>query len=110
MRILLDECVDERLRHSFAEHDCETARFAGLAGLKNGALLVAAESAGFDVIVTVDRNIPDQQNLEERFISMLILCGRTNRLVDLKPLVPAALERLRSLARGHVALIRDHNV
>ena len=60
MRVLLDECVDERLRHSFAEHDCETARFAGLAGLKNGALLVAAERAGFDVIVTVDQNIPDQ--------------------------------------------------
>jgi hypothetical protein len=36
MRILIDECVDERLRRFFTDHDCQTARFAGL---KNGALL-----------------------------------------------------------------------
>ena len=106
MRVLLDECVDERLRHSFAEHDCETARFAGLAGLKNGALLVVAERLGFDVIVTVDQNIPDQQNLGDRSISIVILCGRTNRLVDLKPLVAAALDRLKSLRPGQVSVIR----
>ena len=47
MRILLDECVDERLRHLFHEHDCQTARYAGFAGLKNGALLLAAEAEGF---------------------------------------------------------------
>ena len=34
MRILLDECVDDRLRHFFHEHDCQTTRFAGFAGLK----------------------------------------------------------------------------
>jgi hypothetical protein len=106
MRVLLDECVDERLRHSFAEHDCETARLAGFVGLKNGALLVAAEGAGFDVIVTVDQNIQDQQNLRDRSISIVILCGRTNRLIDLKPLVPAAIDCLRSLRRGQVAVIR----
>lgn len=46
MRILLDECVDERLRHLFHEYDCRTGRFAGFAGLKNGDLLLAAEAAG----------------------------------------------------------------
>jgi hypothetical protein len=86
MRILLDECVDERLRHLFNEHDCETARYTGLAGLKNGALLLAAEAAGFDVMVTVDQNILDQQDLTHLRISLLILCGRTNRLSDLRPL------------------------
>ena len=36
IRILLDECVDERLRHLFAEHDCQTARYAGFAVCKTG--------------------------------------------------------------------------
>ena len=45
MRILLDECVDQRLRLLFAEHDCQTAAYAKLAGMKNGILLTAAESA-----------------------------------------------------------------
>ncbi|MGC1416841.1 MAG: hypothetical protein WA817_16265 [Candidatus Acidiferrum sp.] len=44
MRILIDECIDERLRNSLPGHDCQTARYAGLAGLKNGDLLAAAET------------------------------------------------------------------
>jgi hypothetical protein len=106
MRILFDECVDERLRHLFNEHDCQTARYAGFVGLKNGALLLSAEAAGFDVIVTVDQNIPDQQALTDRRISLLILCGRTNRLSDLRPLVPAALDVLVSIKPGNVVSIR----
>lgn len=105
MRILLDECVDERLRHLFHRHDCQTARFAGFAGLKNGDLLLAAEAAGFEVIVTVDQHIQDQQSLANRQISMLILRARTNRLSDLKSLVPAALDALISMSRGQVVNI-----
>ena len=47
MRLLIDECADERLRFLFPGYDCQTARFANLAGLKNGDLLEAAEAAGF---------------------------------------------------------------
>jgi len=93
MRLLIDECVDERLRYLFHGHDCQTARFARLAGLKNGQLLEAAESAGFDILVTADRSIGNQQNLRERRISIVVLCGATNRLHDLELLVPAALSR-----------------
>ena len=48
MRILIDKCIDERLRNSFPDHDCQTARYAGYAGLENGELLTAAETAKFD--------------------------------------------------------------
>lgn len=105
MRLLIDECVDERLRHLFPDHDCQTAHFARLAGLKNGCLLEAGEAAGFDVLITVDRNIPDQQNLTGRRISVVILCGPTNRLRDLEKLVPAAVYALRSIGRGDVVRI-----
>ena len=54
MRLLIDECVDERLRLLFPGPECQTARFASLAGLKNGRLLDAAEAAGFDTLITVD--------------------------------------------------------
>ena len=106
MRILIDECVDERLRLLFPGHDCQTARFAKLAGLKNGRLLEAAEAAGFDVLITVDQNIPDQQNLAGKQISLIILCGLTNRLRDLERLVPAAVSAMRSIGRGEVVRIR----
>ena len=88
MQLLLDECVDEHVRHLLPGHDCQTVRFANLAGLKNGRLLDAAEAAGFDILITADQNIPDQQNLTGRRISLLILCARTNHLRDLKPPPP----------------------
>ena len=56
-------------------------RYAGLAGLKNGDLLFAAEDVGFDIIVTVDQNMPDQYNLSRCRIAFVILCAATNRLV-----------------------------
>ncbi len=106
MRLLFDECVDERLRILFRLHDCQTARFARLAGLKNGVLLEQAEAAGFDVLITVDQNIPDQQNLSGRRIAVLVLCGTTNRLRDLEPLVPTALDVLACLTPGAVVKIK----
>jgi len=105
MRILLDECVDQRLRLLFAGHDCQTAGYAKLAGLKNGVLLAAAESAGFEILITTDQGIPYQQNLEERRIVILVFCAPTNRLDDLKRLVPSALRMLNSVVPGQVVRI-----
>src|ERR1700679_2258003 len=101
----MDECIDHRLRRLFPDHDCRTAGFAKLAGLKNGRLLDAAEGAGFDVLITVDQNIPDQKNLAGRTISLLIPCAPTNRLRELEPLVPAAKSALDSIRPGQVLRI-----
>jgi predicted nuclease of predicted toxin-antitoxin system len=102
MKLLIDECIDERLRNSFPGHDCQTVRYARLAGLKNGLLLAAAEAAAFDVLITVDQNIPDQQNLDGRKIALLIFIAPTNRLRDLRRSVPAALAALGSIRPGQV--------
>ena len=106
MRLLLDECIDERLRLLFSDHECESARYAGLAGLKNGKLLLAAEAGGFEVIITVDQSIPDQQNFTTRKLSLLVLRAPTNRLNDLKRLVPVALDALDSIEPGQVVIVR----
>jgi len=105
MRILLDECIDQRLRLLFPGHDCQSAGYANLAGLKNGALLAAAESAGFEILITTDQEIPYQQNLSMRRISIVVLCAPTNRLADLRPLVPAVLQALDSIQPGQVTRI-----
>jgi hypothetical protein len=102
MKVLIDECIDERLRYEFPDHDCQTARYAKRAGLKNGKLLSAAESAGFDVIITVDREIPYQQNMEAYRIGVLIPCAATNRLRDLRKLIPAAHAILDVIRPGEV--------
>jgi predicted nuclease of predicted toxin-antitoxin system len=105
VKILIDECVDQRLRFLLSGHDCETAAYAKFTGLKNGALLAAAEAADFAVIITTDQEIPFQQNMTSRKISVIVLCAPTNRLADLRPLVPAAIEALHSIKPGQVIRI-----
>jgi hypothetical protein len=73
---------------------------------KNGELLRAAEAAGFDVIITVDQNIPEQQNFFSRRIALIILCGPTNRLRDLAPLAPAVLAAIGTIHPGEALRIR----
>jgi hypothetical protein len=66
MRILLDECLPARLRHVNGEHEVRTVRQEGWPGEKNGKLLkLIAESGEFDVFVTMDKNLPRQQQLSE---------------------------------------------
>ena len=50
-----------------------TAYELGWATLKNGELLAAAESNGFEVFVTTDTNLAYQQNLSNRKIAIVVL-------------------------------------
>jgi hypothetical protein len=90
VRVLLDECVDWRLSRDIAGHDVKTARQMGWATIANGELLALAEER-FDVFVTVDRNLSFQQNLVSYRIAVVVLRAPTNRLADLRQLVPELL-------------------
>lgn len=70
MKVLLDENLDPRFRTLLSDHECTTAVYAGWAGLKNGALLATAEAAGFQVLLTGDRKIPHEQNMDGRQIAI----------------------------------------
>lgn len=94
--------MDERFRNALRGHDCQTARYAGLAGLENGELLTAAETAGFDVFLTVDQEIEYQQNLITRKLAIIILRAKSNRLKDLLPLASICLASIKSLEPGKV--------
>jgi hypothetical protein len=48
-----------------------TAQWAGLKGKKNGESLVAADMAGYEVLLTVDQGIPHQQNSATRKLSII---------------------------------------
>jgi hypothetical protein len=105
MRIVIDECMDERLRNFLPGHDCQTARYAGLAGFKNGDLLQAAETAGFEALLTVDQGIAYTQNLKSRKIAIVVFRAKSNRLKDLLPLIAAALTRLKSIQPGQTIVV-----
>ena len=78
----------------------------GWAAVKNGDLLALA-SEHFDVFVTVDRNLSFQQNLKYHQIAVIVLHARTNRLADLRPLIPRMLAALRQVKAGTVTPIES---
>lgn len=77
---------------------------AGWAALRNGELLARAQQE-FDSFVTVDRNLPFQQDLSRFSISVIVLRARSNRLGDLRVLIPQLLASLPGAKRGEVTWI-----
>ena len=77
----------------------------GWAGLKNGKLLTKAVEAGFEVLVTMDGNMADQQNLSLHPIAIVALKAVSNRLDDTRPLMPKLLAALGQLAPSTITVI-----
>jgi hypothetical protein len=93
VKVLLDECVDARLARELTGHDVSTVPRKGWAGVEDGPLLRLAE-AEFDVLITTDCSLEFQQNLAKYDLAVIVLKGKTNRLADLRPLVPELLRLL----------------
>ena len=94
MKIILDESAPQKLRLLIdGQHVVVTTWFQGWSGLKNGALLAAAEEAGFDLFITADQEISYQQNLTGRRIALLVLSTNNWSVVkEQVDLVAAAIE------------------
>jgi hypothetical protein len=105
VKLLLDECVTRRLKREFATHEVHTVEEAGFKGLENGNLLRAA-SGKYDVLITVDRNLPYQQNLTGLEIAILVLSAKRNSYVRLKPLISRALTALATIEPREIILIQ----
>ena len=73
MRIIFDQATPVPIRPFLEGHTVRTAAQQGWDRLRNGDLLTAAEEAGFDVLLTTDKNIRYQQNLAGRKIAIVVL-------------------------------------
>lgn len=95
MKILLDESLPRKLRHNFGmEHEVFTVLDKGWLGKKNGELLKLMIEDKFELFVTVDRNLPYQQNFERLPLTIFILYAFDNRIETLRLLIPKLLNRL----------------
>jgi hypothetical protein len=72
MRILFDQGVPRGLAASLQGHEVSEARMLRWERISNGELLKLAEGAGFDVLLTTDKNVRYQQNLAGRNISIVV--------------------------------------
>jgi len=101
MRIILDECLPKRLVRELPGHESVTVPMAGWAGILNGDLL--SRIAGqFDAFITIDGNLAHQQNTGKLPFGIVVLEAPSNKIEDIRPLIPEILEALKTLRPGQV--------
>ncbi|BDC49582.1 hypothetical protein F183_A18980 [Bryobacterales bacterium F-183] len=104
MKIILDESAPQKLRLLIdSRHIVVTTWFQGWSGLKNGALLAAADQAGFDLFITADQEISYQQNLAGRRIALLVLS--TNNWGVVKEQAQVIADAIEATTTGSYAFV-----
>ena len=101
MRVLLDENLPVGLAIELEGQEVATVAGVGWAGIKNSDLLRRAQGR-FDVLVTMDHNLEFQQNIAEFELRILLVLAHSNRMVDLRPFVPAILEAIDTVRPGEL--------
>jgi hypothetical protein len=73
MKVLFDNGTPKPIARSLAGHEITYARQIGWHELENGELIKQAENAGYEVLLSTDKNIRHQQNLSGRSIALVVL-------------------------------------
>jgi len=98
MRLLLDECVPRPLLRDLTDYDAHHVVDLGWSSKRNGELLKLMLTQGFETLLTVDQNLPFQQNLQASGVGVVVIMAKTNRVKELRPLMPhvrGALDEVR---------------
>jgi hypothetical protein len=105
MRILLDECVTKRLKPHLPLHEVATVAEKGWSGLKNGQLMAAASGDGFDILLTIDKNLQHQQNIGKYSLIVAILNSLSSKLEMMITFLPSFEKQIPSFTKGNAYII-----
>ena len=101
MRVLLDENDPADLAGLLVAHEVETVSGLGWDGIKNGELL-GRMRGGFGALVTMDQNLPHQQNLSVQPFGVVLVVAGSNRMIHLRPLVAEIVAALEGIQPGEL--------
>ena len=101
--------LDRRLARLLPDSiEALTVRERGWGSLKNGELLGAAQHE-FDVLLTADRDIPQQQNLSRYELTVVVLRVRGNSFEDLSPLMTQVSKLLCTVRPGEAVFVENRS-
>ena len=89
MKILPDECVTKPLKKHLDEFDVFTVRELGLSGIKNGMLMSYCAEYNFDILLTIDKNLMYQQNIDKYPVTIVVLNCMTSKIEELVTFLPS---------------------
>jgi len=105
MKILLDECVNKRLKSYLKDFEVYTVTEMGWSGTKNGELMSLCAVGCFDIILTIDKNMIYQQNIEKYPISIVVLNSQTSKIEELNHFIPSLLKQIHHLEKNKAYII-----
>jgi hypothetical protein len=106
MKLLLDENLPRQLRSHIPEHHVFTLGQMGWLGKKNGELMLLMIENNFDGMITMDKGIVYQQNLNKYSFTIFILEAKSNTIDTLMPLVPNLLLALNKIQKHGTVYVR----
>lgn len=83
MKILLDECVTKKLKKYLIDFEVFTAFEMGWSGVKNGKLMTLCVESNFDILLTIDKNLMFQQNLDKYNITIAVFDCKSSKIEEL---------------------------
>ncbi len=105
MKILLDECVTKRLKKHLSEYEVFTVLELNLGGKKNGVLMTYCVENNFDILLTIDKNLMFQQNLEQYPVAIAVLNCQTSKIEELVTFLPSFKSQLAKFQKHKVYII-----
>jgi predicted nuclease of predicted toxin-antitoxin system len=106
MRILLDECLPKDLARELSGHTVKTVPQFGWSSISNGQLLgLIADSGNFDLFLTVDKRLPQENKVSSLPFAIVVLRAKSNRVIHIFPFAPEILRRLDEFQPGHVYVL-----
>ncbi|MEO6869574.1 MAG: DUF5615 family PIN-like protein [Ginsengibacter sp.] len=105
MKILLDECVTKRLKPYLTEFEVFTVSQMKWNGIKNGELMTMCVENGFDLILTIDKNLKYQQNLDNYELTIAILNSSTSKIEELTLFMSSFKDQINKLEKYKAYII-----
>ena len=104
MKVLIDECLDHKIRFILPGHDAVSVEWAGLKGVRNGELLRRA-NLSFDALVTADQGLPYEQDLKGLNLIVVVLQLGTTQAKKLQPYIHEIVRALEAAQPGTVSIV-----
>jgi len=105
MKILLDECVIKRLKKYLEKFEIFTFIELELSRIKNGKLMTYCVENKFDILLTIDKNLLHQQNIEKYPVTIVVLNCFTSKIEELITFLPSLKLQLGELQKHKAYII-----
>jgi predicted nuclease of predicted toxin-antitoxin system len=105
MKILLDECITKKLKIYLSEFEIFTVSELGISGLKNGKLMTFCNDNNYDILLTIDKNLMYQQNLDNYNVTIVVLNTKTSIINDIAQYIPNFIEQLPTFEKSKAYII-----